>query len=100
MTEERMLVVLARARTCKRHIRLAEKRMAVKPSRKTSEFIRCLQRAYDKQCDLMPFLTTVVVCVMLFVQGCNTIASVGDLTQALGKDIRIVAEGTADRMAR
>ena len=41
-----------------------------------------------------------IVLIVLIMSGCNTIASVGDLTQALGKDIKIVAEGTQARMAR
>ena len=37
-------------------------------------------------------------CLVIGVGGCNTIKAIGGVTQALGEDIQIVAEGTQERM--
>ena len=48
----------------------------------------------------MRYLTIglIIAAILILMCGCNTIASIGDLTQSVGKDIKVVAEGTQRRM--
>ena len=39
-----------------------------------------------------------LICLMCLMAGCNTIKAIGGVTQAVGQDIVIVAEGTQERM--